>query len=164
MAISSETIDHNVRMTYCPLALLNHLRIVGIFLLVALAGCGRRTVDYDSIGLVEVTGHVTLDGQPLQGAYVVFESSDNRQSYGTTNADGQYRLNYNSEQTGVMPGPMKVRITNTPPGEAAEEPSLNHSVTPPVPPQYNAQSTLEVIVESDSGQRFDFELKGQGQK
>jgi hypothetical protein len=117
--------------------------------------CGLRRPDYASLGLVEVTGRVTLGGQPLAGGYVVFESSDGRQAFATTTNGGDYRLNYNSEQSGVMPGVMQVRIYSVPP---AEDETVIEGGNERVPSEYNTNTKLQVTVEPGRDQTFDFDL------
>ena len=51
-------------------------------LLMPMAGCGRG--GYGELGLIEVSGTVTLDGQPLPGAKVMFEGEDKRAAIGIT--------------------------------------------------------------------------------
>src|SRR5262245_4568186 len=94
---------------------------VWMFLLgIALGGCDEAP-DYDSLELVEVSGKVTLDGQPLAGAAVRFEGPPGRFSSGTTDTQGMFRLMYDSNQAGCMPGEKTVRITKLEVAEGGEE-------------------------------------------
>ena len=84
---------------------------LGVGLVFATTGCGSSlTPDYGKLDLVNVSGSITLDGQPLPEAIVVFESNDATFSYGRTDDSGNYTLMLNSEKSGVMPGPKIVRI------------------------------------------------------
>lgn len=138
--------------------------------LMILAGCeaGIRT-DYSSLNLVDVSGVVTLDGEPLADALVVFESEDLTLSSARTDADGAYSLQFNSEQSGVTPGPKTVRISTT--GSLDEEAGAGEdgeggdpdqatvaSESEAVPACYNTESRLRVDVRSDTRQ-FDFALQ-----
>jgi hypothetical protein len=123
----------------------------------AIAGCARDS--YEELGLVEVIGRVTLDGQPLPGAKVVFEGDDKRTAIGVTDSGGQYRLMYDSQTPGVVPGPKTVRITladsDVEGGGASEgAPAKAESI----PPRYNRQSELRADV-SPSNRTFNFDLK-----
>lgn len=142
------------------------LRIaVLVLVLVAAAGCGGQSPDYGVLNLVDVSGTVTLDGDPLAGAGVLFEAGDQTYSYAQTDDSGRYSLQFNSEISGVMPGPKTVRIKST--GLAFEdggedETETEDGVSPTkqperVPARYNSASTLTVTV-SDSERRFDFAL------
>ena len=120
-------------------------------------GCGHE--GYDELGLVDVSGTVTLDGKPLAGAKVSFEGDDKRAAIGTTDSAGHYRLMYDSQTPGTMPGPKTVRITTADAdvegGGAAEGAAAAKEGSRR---RYNRQSTLKADV-SASQRTFDFELK-----
>jgi hypothetical protein len=133
--------------------------------LVLLAGCEEVT-DYGSLNLVDVTGQVTLDAQPLAGATVRFEGPPGRFSSGQTDATGFYRLMYDSNQAGCSPGEKVVRITQAAAAEGAEEggalegPDGQIVQQPPAEPLsaiYNSQSKLTANV-SASNKTFNFDL------
>ncbi len=66
------------------------LRLLPCLLIAAcLAGCGG-----DGLQLVQVNGTVTLDGQPLVGAAVIFHPDGGRPSVGETDSEGRYSLKY----------------------------------------------------------------------
>lgn len=125
---------------------------------VVLAGCEGD--GYAELGLVDVTGKVTLDGQPLANANVVFESADKRTASGVTDNSGHYKLMYDSETPGVTPGPKTVRITVADVG--VEGGGVVEGAAPAakerIPAKYNRQSELKAEV-SASNRTFDFELK-----
>jgi len=99
------------------------------------------------LNLVDVSGTVTLDGQPLPGARVLFRPKQGRPSAGITDDVGHYKLQYTAEKPGALPGEHSVIITT-----ASEE-----SGKEVVPARYNVKSTLKVSV--DPGQRtHDFAL------
>jgi hypothetical protein len=129
-----------------------------------LAGCESR-VDYSGLGLVEVTGQVTMDGQPLPGVTVRFEGPPNRFADGKTDDKGSYRLMYDSNQAGCLPGEKKVRIMSGSVGEGSDEggpvEGADGRVAPvkqSIPAKYNNSSELQANV-SPSSKTFDFELK-----
>ena len=123
-----------------------------------LAGC--QPDGYAKLGLINVTGKVTLDGQPLPHANVVFESADKRTSSGVTDSSGSYALMYDSETPGVTPGPKTVRITTAnvgvEGGGTAE--GAAPAGTERLPSKYNRQSELKADV-SASNKMFNFDLK-----
>lgn len=130
---------------------------------VLVSGCGGPlATDYSGLGLVEVSGTVTLDGDALPGATVIFEADDQTYSYGTTDGAGRYELMFNSEKSGVLPGPKIVRITMGPVGEESDiEPDEGEdSPAPPpmeIPARYNTRSELTADVSAER-RRFDFDL------
>jgi hypothetical protein len=123
-----------------------------------LAGC--QPDGYSELGLIEVTGKVALDGQPLAGANVVFESADKRTSTGITDSSGSYTLMYDSETPGATPGPKIVRITTANVG--VEGGGAAEGAAPAgqerLPTKYNRQSELTADV-SASNKTFNFDLK-----
>jgi hypothetical protein len=78
-------------------------------LLVAAAGCGGKHTP------VPVSGVVTLDGQPVEGAtvyfYMVGDEREGRPATGTTNKDGEFRLSTLGNEDGALPGRYKVVVT-----------------------------------------------------
>jgi len=132
-------------------------------LFVIMAGCGRVGPDYSKVDLADVRGEVTLDGQPLVDAVVVFEAPDTTYSFGRTDSAGAYQLMFNSEKSGVTPGPKIVRIrTSGGLGEMSEEGAedAEGSAKEPeqVPACYNSKSQLKATVESGA-HSIDFHLK-----
>lgn len=100
-----------------------------------------------------VSGKVTLDGQPLNGALVTFYPKDGRPSMGTTDSSGSYALNYTRDQPGAIVGDHIVRITT---GLVSGEET--HKVKETVPAKYNSQSELTASVSKDNN-TLNFDLK-----
>ena len=120
-----------------------------------LCGCHRtRQADYSELELVEVSGRVTLDGQPLTHANVLFESEDASSSYGRTDENGDYKLLFNSEKSGCLPGKKIVRITMGPVGDEVDPDAVGPD---DLPAKYNTESRLSADVSQDR-RRFDFDL------
>lgn len=130
------------------------------------AGCGGSiNADYSKLDLVEVSGTVTLDGQPLSGATVAFEAPDRTFSSGVTDASGHYTLMFNTEKSGCLTGQKTVRIkfvtdSETPEGETETEGAEKSPAASgqKVPEQYNQKSTLTATVDADHTS-FNFDLK-----
>src|SRR5687767_14557607 len=78
-------------------------------LLAAAAGCGDR------FSPVPVSGVVTLDGKPVEGAtvyfYAVGDAADGRPAHGTTDKDGAFRLSTLGDEDGALPRRYKVVVT-----------------------------------------------------
>ena len=67
-------------------------------------GCSGSKFD-----LADVQGVVTLDGKPQSGVILSFKQQDGvRPSGGTSNADGTYRLIFDSKNAGAMVGENQV--------------------------------------------------------
>jgi hypothetical protein len=105
-------------------------------------GCGG-----DQFG--DVTGKVTLDGEPLAGATVEFSPEGGSPAYGVTDPQGKYKLLFSSDQKGATVGSHRVRITSfneAKPGQKER-----------VPMKYNRKTDLVREVKSGN-QTFDFDL------
>jgi hypothetical protein len=101
--------------------------------------------------LARVTGKVTLDGEPLSGAVVTFESSDGQVAFGSTNESGQYELRFRSGISGAPVGQNTVRI------ESALDAPPPEDYRDPIPARYNTESTLQENVQSGENV-IDFDL------
>jgi hypothetical protein len=69
-------------------------------------GCGG--------GKVKVSGVVTLDGQPVEGAVVAFIPVDpgkGQMAHGTTDKEGVFNLSTSRPNDGAVPGEYKVTVT-----------------------------------------------------
>ncbi|HEX5472522.1 MAG TPA: carboxypeptidase regulatory-like domain-containing protein [Lacipirellulaceae bacterium] len=109
-------------------------KITSAVLLVALMGCTQSGPQ-----IAPVHGRVTLDGQPLKYAGVVFRSPGKNPSGGTTDENGNYELIYKLgvkgapvgmnqvsilQDTRRVPGPQRV------PARYNEKSELQHEVKP----------------------------------
>ncbi len=112
------------------------------FILVCV-GCGQG--DRPALGTVE--GVVTLDGQPLAGAFVQFDPGSVRGSSGVTDADGRYELVYLRDMKGAAVGEHTVRITT------------QTETTPEIlPARYHTETTLKETV-TPGRNEIDFTLR-----
>ncbi len=110
-------------------------------------GCGRD----DRPPLGRVQGVVTLDGEPLEGALVVFEPIEPaRPSRGVTDAAGRYTLVYLRDIEGAVIGEHEVKI-----GTATEESPVER-----LPAHYHHATTLTAEV-SRGRNEHNFELTSQ---
>lgn len=106
-----------------------------------------------------VKGTVKLNGTPAPNLEVVFQpKGKGGQSFGKTDAQGQYELMYKGATKGAVIGAHKVRIDRIAPegvGPAGGEKAI---VLPPsLPAIYNRESTLDKDVK-EGDQTIDFEL------
>jgi len=107
----------------------------------------------------DVYGTVTLDGQPVQGAMVLFEPVEQgRPSLAITDSAGDYRLNFSADQRGAAIGDYTVRITTV--QDAVYDDSGKVAVAgvkERIPSEYNRESTQKVTVSPGENQ-FDFAI------
>lgn len=123
-------------------------------LLIVAAGCGTD----DGPELTEVAGTITLGGEPLADARVIFTpSGGGRPAYGLTNSDGEYELGYSTTGMGTPPGEYIVKITTyREPEEDIETGETTPERPENVPAIYNQPSTLRIAVPAES---YDFALE-----
>jgi len=119
--------------------------LTGAALLVFVVGCAGGDVPNLA---KDVTGRVTLNGQPVADAVVLFEPQSGRPSSGKTDADGRFVLYYSETHTGAVPGQHIVRVSKME-EEAGQE---------LIPERYNFGSTLTETVTMDGPNDFTIEL------
>jgi len=106
-----------------------------------LSGCGNA-----NLNVAPVSGTVTLDGAPLKSASVTFQPKEGgRPSFGVTNDQGRYVLEYSINELGAKVGACTVRIST----ENRSEDSSVKSAKELVPKRY-FKTPLEVQVEPKS--------------
>jgi hypothetical protein len=117
---------------------------------IAGAGCGHSGPE-----LGDVQGTVRLDGQVVQNLQVEFQpAGDGAPSYGVTDVNGQYSLQYSPERMGAIVGTHKVRVT----GEYYDSDTQTMKKVADIPPRYNSESELTVQV-TGKGDTLDFDLQ-----
>lgn len=127
-------------------------------LLTSLSGCGSGG-DQPELGKVE--GTITLDGHPLADAIVYFSPEGGRTSFGQTDADGYYSLEYTHHAKGAKVGRHSVRVSTAVDAEVDDDGRvLKPGFPEKVPPRYNEQSELAAEVKSGKNE-IDFPLTSQ---
>lgn len=135
-----------------------------------MGGCGKSSL---LDGVVPVSGKVTYQGQPVDGAIVTFiPLGTQRAATGRTDASGLYRLSTLEADDGAMPGDYQVTIAKTEVSgtrdseEDAPPPVINSGLPPIytkelVPVKYkNAQLSGLTAQVSDSGaNELSFDLE-----
>ena len=130
----------------------------------ALPGCGGNPANYPDTA--PVTGIVTLDGQPLEGATVSFRPVEGRSSNSKTDAAGKYELRYVGPVKGAMLGTHRVIIRKEIPDpnyiQPAEDKAEGFEPTPDLinslPDRYAGRDS-ELSAEVKDGENvFDFQL------
>ncbi len=130
-------------------------RLVGLLVVAAALlgwiGCGGETLD-----LGTVTGTVTLDGEPLEGAEVVFQPEAGRPSYGETDSQGRYRLMFASQQPGAQIGSHRVMISTF--DVVLDEDDQATEIPERLPPRYHRESELrEEVAPGENVIHFDLQ-------
>ena len=131
------------------------LPVIATMALYSLAGCTHNPANYPDTA--PVTGTVTLDGQPLEGATVNFKpGGGGRPSRGITDADGNYELMYSGTVQGAMLGTHTVSILKE------EDPQDEEADTVQVVPEryFGKDSELSAEVENAKNS-IDFDLKSE---
>lgn len=142
------------------------IRLIAILILgttVSFIGCGGNP-----LGREDVTGSVTLDGQPLDQGLISFEPKLRGEGHvgsGTSIKDGRYVIPANK---GIPAGEYLVRIhsavmRNGPQASVGkgEMPGTGEGGIgiERIPPQYNVRTKLSVTVTESGPNEFNFELK-----
>jgi hypothetical protein len=119
-------------------------------------GCGS-----DAPPLGQVTGTITLDSKPVEGAVVAFEPASGGlpPAYGKTDASGKYELWYGRGNRGTAIGESLVRINAF--EEAGDDPGSKRRPET-IPAKYNAKTELKVDVKRGK-QVQNFDLKSGGE-
>ncbi len=76
------------------------------------AGCSvTSSPNYGALGLVKVSGKVTMDDKPLSGVEVQLQDPETLiYSYGFTDSAGRFSLMFDSRTPGIIPGKKLLRI------------------------------------------------------
>ena len=141
-----------------------------------LTGCSGEIADYSKVELVTVGGTITLDGEPVEGAVITFESTDTGAFSGAmSDSKGRYQLRFDSQKMGVTPGRKLIqigtarKILGISSTEEAGESSVEEEGDPAetgivadnsekIPACYNQDSRLFVDV-TPTSYTVDFDLK-----
>lgn len=154
---------------------------VATFCLV-ISGCGGGAeVPKDRVPTHPVSGVVTLDGKPLEGATVTFHAPPSNgmgkaipSAIGTTDSAGRYKLSTWTKDDGATPSTYTISIVKYEAPPAAPAATGGEYVPPDpkvkpvapkalVPPQYlnHQKSGLLADVKATGKNEFNFELKSQ---
>lgn len=138
-------------------------------LVTSFSGCSTgSTPNYAELGLVQISGKITVDGAPLANTRVQFVSpEDGSFSSGATDTNGRYSLMFDSETAGIIPGKKRVVFLSgrgTSEESSDEDPDQDNTAASSqagsviAPKCYGRSSKVEVeVTQADSG--FDIDLK-----
>jgi hypothetical protein len=129
----------------------------------ALCACGALVVVGCGDGQPKtypVTGTVTYQGQPVEGAQVMFTPTAGRAAEGTTDSAGKFTLTTLKSGDGALAGAHRVSITKIV-TQASKDPDNPYGTsTNALPPRYAnpAQSPLQKDVSASGPNDFTFDL------
>jgi hypothetical protein len=135
-------------------------------LLAVLAGCADGGPRY-----ADVSGRVTLNGEPLAGVSVDFQpvaagkdADPGPGSTGKTDRDGRYTLRsqLDAGRSGAVVGKHQVRVWAPEAADGADaasgRPKAKKPATPPIPGRYHVESKLTFEVPAGGTAAADFAL------
>lgn len=130
----------------------------------AVCGCGKSRSGPPGAEMLPVTGKVTMDGEPLSGADVVFTTAEGVSFAGRTKEDGSYQLTGLAGANRSCKGKCKVIINRllkpdgTLPGP--DEPPAMSFAAESLPDKYAMADFSELSADvPEGGGTFDFPLK-----
>ena len=155
------------------------LRSLCLVLLMVLTGCSNAP-RRDGPEMVKVTGTITLDGEPVEGAHIRFSpETGGPAAYAVSDRRGRYELRTFDPGDGAVPGKYGISATKeevTETGQEFESQAAleayikEHGQRPPrrqttnvLPEKYSSKETSGLIAEITLAKknRFDLELKSE---
>jgi hypothetical protein len=122
-----------------------------------LAGCS------DGPSLGKVHGQVTLNGEPVPFAYVVFQPIEPKGAYGAaySDAEGRYELLYTRSRKGALVGKHAVTVRTSSLDEIqVEDKKTGLMVTPKLPKEYRPKLEAQFERQVAAGDNpIDLEIK-----
>ena len=99
------------------------LGMISVGVLAGTTGCSTTSEpDYSKLGLVDLTGTLTLDGKPLGNVELRLETTEDFiYSYGVTDEQGKFRLMFDSRKPGIIPGKKRLMVLPKSKGESESE-------------------------------------------
>ena len=134
----------------------------------AVIGCGKAEVPPELPATVAFSGAIQLDGKPMSGGLVTFNSTMDKGLNATSivGADGKYNLKISlgkQEKDGAVPGKYKVVISRfVKPNGEPQDPSVPAEIPgrESLPARYSVLTTSKLVAEiPPAGGTADFDLK-----
>jgi hypothetical protein len=125
----------------------------------ATIGCGARS------DRLAISGEVNLDGAPLDSGSIHFTSTGSQKlaASGARIESGQFNI---PQEKGLPPGTYAVEISSPDTSAplvvykgAPGQPRLPPTAPERIPPEYNANRTIEVTKDGDNDFRFDIDRR-----
>lgn len=127
---------------------------MALLLFITCVGCGGRGPK-----IATVRGTVTVDGEPLPYAAVVFNPENGRPAGATTDEDGNYTLNFTEGRQGALLGTHRVVITTRRDPWKDKHGNPQPGSKEKLPARYNSNSILTFTVEPATENIADFDLE-----
>ena len=126
--------------------------MLALLVVITCLGCGDPNVP----DLGRVYGRVTLDGEPVKRARLVYQADGKPPCVGETDEDGNYEIMFDTGIRGAAVGKNLVTISTM----RAEQNEKGERVMTPelIPAKFNVETTLTFEVDG-SGQTKDWELR-----
>ena len=105
--------------------------------------------------LGQVSGKVTLDGEPVPQATLTFSHANGRTAFARTDESGAYELKFTDGREGALLGENHVSIETSRAGTDAEGNFVEYPET--IPAKYNKESEITKVIEPGE-QTIDFDL------
>jgi len=134
---------------------MRQLMVVVALTILGAVGCAKSDT-------VAVTGSVTMKGQPVDNAEVVFNPKTGRFATGVTDTSGRFSLSTAKPGDGAMPGEYVVTLGEYYPPDKPPAPPKGGGFLPSrFPKAYADQATspLKATVERGKKNDFSFEVK-----
>jgi len=126
--------------------------VLAVFVL-ALSGCQQSET-------VPVTGTVTMKGQPVDKAEVVFNPKQGRFASGVTDSQGHFSLSTAKPGDGAMPGDYTVTLGEYYPPDQPPAPPRGGGFLPSrFPNKYADPGSSPLSVKVERGQKNEFQLE-----
>jgi len=145
---------------------------LSLLAILSLAGCGGGGPSVKHPDRTKVSGTVTLNGAPVEGATVTLHPvQKGNGAFGVTDANGKYQLGTFEKADGALPGEYKVSIQKMSAGDSGPQPAPgdpgydpNAKSEPPknlLPEQYAdfTKSGLSASVTTTANEALNFDLK-----
>jgi len=136
--------------------------LLSLILTTSVCGCGGgKTVE-----TVPVSGLITMNGEPLVNAAVMFQLNSETEStaptsVGITDDDGKYTLKLSiSNTSGAVVGEHRVRVTMDD-YEEDEEDDGDSEATESIPAKYNVDTELVFTVPEGGSDQANFDLQSE---
>jgi hypothetical protein len=133
--------------------------IIAVLCPILLSGCGGSASE---LNVVPARGIVTFDGQPVEGANVIFSPADGKQtlaSQAVTDSEGRFEMSTHSGGgkfvPGIAPGRYAVAVTKL------DTAAVSTTLAPPkdlLPKKYGSPQTSGLSADVTAGSENDFEF------
>lgn len=136
-----------------------YLALLTLLIIGSLSGCSGN----NGPKTVEASGVLTLDGEPIKDAQIVFVALEGTPAYGSTDANGKFSMKISEESSGAVPGTYPVIVSKT---KMEELGGGNVKLEQGLPEKYGnpAKSGLSVTIPESGSKSIKLELDSKSKK